>query len=181
MIKLPISTVCTEYTTNTVFVTNFGKIPGFPQKALKYCDADYIYPIGFKAYRVHLSYKDPRRKTKYFMEILDDGLNGPKYQVFAADDSNNKMVHKSPTAPWQNIIDTISKRAKELNCDGARTSNGTSGKRYLGIRDYMVMGIIEKLPNAQKCTTYWNSQNKHNLPPKPFFPHLTTDDLVIVD
>ena len=116
------------------------------------------------------------------MEIIDGGINGPKYKIYAQDDENNKMIHKSPTTPWQHIIDKITIKAKELNCEfGIRTSNGTSGKRYLGLRDYLIMGIIELLPNANKCTTYWNKQKKHNLPPKPFFKHLTKDDIIIIE
>ena len=42
------------------------------------------------------------------------------------------------------------------------------------------MGIIELLPNANKCIPYWNTKKKHNLPPKPFFKDLTEDDIVII-
>jgi len=179
IIKLPINTNCTEYSSGTVFVTHFGRIPSEKAKANRYCDKDYIYPIGLRAYRKHLSYVDPRRSTIYRMEILDDGLKGPKFRVYAEDDRDNKMVSSSATQPWQTIIDRISKRANELDCAGKRDSHGTSGKRYLGIRDYLVMGIIELLPNAHKCTKYWKTQRKHNLPPKPFFQNIESRDICI--
>merc|ERR1711992_373680 len=86
IVQLPISTVCTEYTSNVVFVTHFGKIPRDSAKAEAYCDKNYIYPIGFKAYRIHLSTKDPRKKIRYFMEICDNGMEGPLYKVYAEND-----------------------------------------------------------------------------------------------
>ena len=90
------------------------------------------------------------------MEICDNGTDGPLYKVYAENDKKGKnKTYKSPTTPWQNIIDAISKRAEELNCEGKRNSNGTSGIRYFGMRDYLVMGVIELLPNAKKCKTYW--------------------------
>eukprot|EP01083_Nonionella_stella_P301791 1037302_1 len=164
IIRLPINTVCSEYKSNTVFVTHFGTIPDNASKADKYCDKSYIYPIGFRAYRVHLSYKDPRQKTKYFMRICDNGMKGPLFEIYAEDDPTHVIQHKSLTTPWQTIIENISKRAKEVKCDGQRESNGTSGPRWLGLRDYLIMGIIELLPNTQKCTAYWRSKAKQNLP-----------------
>ena len=43
IIQLPISTVCTEYTKNVVFVTHFGQIPRDSAKAEKYCDKSLFY------------------------------------------------------------------------------------------------------------------------------------------
>ena len=179
IIKLPIDTECTEYRSGTVFISDFGRIPSDPAKALKYCDKDYIYPIGLKAYRVHPSTLDPRKETRYFMEILDDGMEGPTYKVYAEDDESVIYQDKKATPPWEAIIDKISEKAKEIGCDGARNTHGTSGKRYLGLRDYFCMGVIELLPNAQLCTTYWKHQRKHDIPPKPFFTNVQWTDIVI--
>ena len=179
VISLPINTECTEYRSGTVYLTAFGRIPSDPAKALKYCDRDYIYPIGLKAYRVHPSTRDPRKNTKYFMEILDDGMEGPKYKVVEEDNDCKVYIEKKATKPGEIIIDKISKRAKEIGCPGARDTHGTSGKRYLGLRDYLCMGIIELLPNAKKCTTYWRSQRKYNIPPRPFFQNVKFEDFVI--
>ena len=44
----------------------------------------------------------------------------------------------------------------------------------------MIMGIVEKLPNAQNCRKYWEApKHKHNIPPKPFFTDIKTSDIAI--
>eukprot|EP01084_Bolivina_argentea_P000195 362_1 len=184
VVKLPIETVCSEYKAKRIYVTAFGKIPKNKAKAEKYCDGSYIYPIGYKAYRIHLSYKNPRQETKYFMEIKDNGMNGPMYEVYAEDDKTKKWTYSAATTPWEKIIDKISKKAKKLNIgnkkDGLRETHGTSGQRYLGLRDYMIMGIVELLPNAKNCTKYWSApKHKHGIPPKPFFTGMKTSGIAI--
>eukprot|EP01083_Nonionella_stella_P170156 578426_1 len=114
--------------------------------------------------------------------ICDNGMKGPLFEIYAEDDPTHVIQHKSLTTPWQTIIENISKRAKEVKCDGQRESNGTSGPRWLGLRDYLIMGIIELLPNTQKCTAYWRSKAKQNLPytvPKPFFSGVNQEDIIV--
>ncbi|EFC44104.1 predicted protein [Naegleria gruberi] len=108
----------------------------------------YIFPIGYKAEKNYMSYKNPGDKTVYICEILDGGEEGPTFKITPADDDNS-FTSSTPSGVWSLVI----KKVNESRKKNSKTCT-VSGPEYYGLSNARIRQLIEMLPNADKCVNY---------------------------
>ena len=96
---------------NTLVVENLGHIPDDPENFHK---PSYIYPVGYKSYKVFKSYVNPKTKTKYHSSIHSVD-NHPKFKLVVEDDPGTVYYGDSPSNVWSAAF---SKFEKKTSCSG---------------------------------------------------------------
>lgn len=107
----------------------------------------YIFPIGYKAEKNYMSYKNPGAKAIYTCEILE-GDDAPIFKITPSDDTIS-YTSSTPSGAWSAVIKTV----QESRNKSMKTCT-VSGPEYYGLSNSKVRHLIELLPNAEKCTQY---------------------------
>lgn len=120
----------------------------------KYCSKSNLFPVGYVAERQSASYKTRPSRVTYRSEILE-GREGPIFRVTASDDPDNPFVARSATNSWTAVMVKSRKdNKKKVTC---------SGPKMYGLSEYDVKGLIEQLPNADRCSIYWDHKNSKTI------------------
>eukprot|EP01135_Chromosphaera_perkinsii_P000588 Nk52_evm9s128 gene=Nk52_evmTU9s128 len=109
----------------------------------------YIWPVGFTSSRIFFSIKNPDNKIRYMSRIVDDE-DGPKFEVSSEEDPEIVISGPSPTKSWATILRAVNEARKKPDA-----RNSVSGPEYFGFAAPAVQELFQKLPNAEKCTTYY--------------------------
>jgi hypothetical protein len=132
-------------------ILNLGKIE---HEREQYHTKNNLFPIGYKIQREAGSMYKRGKKASYICEILDNG-DKPKYRITCQEPPYEVIERTSSTACWLEVT----KRIKKLN----HTIQGKvtiSGPDRFGLCDNVVVQLLQKLPNARKCTKYKFKYNK---------------------
>lgn len=126
-------------------ILNLGKIE---HKREQYHTKNNLFPIGYTIQREAGSMYEKGKKVSYICEILDNG-DKPKYRITCKEPPYEIIERTSSTACWLEVTTRI----KELNnpIPGKVT---ISGPDRFGLCDNVVVQLLQKLPNARKCTKY---------------------------
>ena len=107
-----------------------------------------LFPVGYKAIRLHNSMVRRNVKTEYTCEIMDGGQK-PIYKVTCAENPNSPIVRDSSTGCWIYICHKINEIAERK-----KVKVTISGTERFGLIDQRVVPLLEGLPNAEKCKRY---------------------------
>jgi hypothetical protein len=132
-------------------ILNLGKIE---HEREQYHTKNNLFPIGYKIQREAGSMYKRGKKASYICEILDNG-DKPLYRITCKEPPYEVIERTSSTACWLEVT----KRIKKLN----HTIQGKvtiSGPDRFGLCDNVVVQLLQKLPNARKCTKYKFKYNK---------------------
>jgi len=95
-----------------VTILSLGEID--PSKE-EFSSAKYIWPIGFKSYRLYASIADPDKRCKYVSEILlgsDDKT--PVFRVTPEEDESKYVEGVSATNAWSSIIAKVNEKKNQM-------------------------------------------------------------------
>lgn len=107
----------------------------------------YIWPPGYHTSRPYNSCIDADAQTVYHSTILDGG-SGPIFDVYADDNLDQHFQAPTPTGAWTAIV-------KQVNAlRGREYTNSASGPDFFGLSNSTISMLIERLPEAERCTHY---------------------------
>jgi hypothetical protein len=134
-------------------ILNLGRIE---YEREQYHTKNNLFPIGYTVQREAGSMYTKGKKAIYTCEILDNG-DKPKYRITCEEkDHHTEIIERtSSTACWLEVTTRI----KHVN----KTIKGKvtiSGPDRFGLCDNVVVQLLQKLPNARKCTKYNFKYNK---------------------
>ena len=131
-------------------ILNLGKIE---HEREQYHTKNNLFPIGYKIQREAGSMFKRGKKASYICEILDDG-DKPKDRI-TCKEPTYEIEKTSSTACWLEVTTRIKKLNNRIQ--GKVT---ISGPDRFGLCDNVVVQLLQKLPNARKCTKYKFKYNK---------------------
>ena len=108
----------------------------------------YLFPSNYTITRVWKSVKHKGKDCVWTCKIVpNDDLSAPMFTVFEKDEGYFKG--NTPSAPWRMIIQEISKRYPDTF-----QNLSVSGVEMFELSNKYVIGLLEQLPNAEKCANY---------------------------
>lgn len=85
--------------------------------------------------------------VEYICRIVDSG-DGPRFELYAADQPGTIISGTTPTGAWSQVVKAAN-RIRERN-----HTNSVSGPDYFGLSHNVVKALIQELPGAQECEEY---------------------------
>jgi len=133
-----------------------GGVTVFQLGRIKWDDPTYssksnMFPVGYVSERTAASYMNRGTRVTYRSEILE-GPQGPVFRVTASDDAENPYTARSATNCWTAVM------VRARNDTNKKVT--VSGPKMYGLSEYDVRGLIEQLPNADRCKNYWKNKKE---------------------
>jgi hypothetical protein len=107
----------------------------------------YLLPAGYTSVRIYPSIQTPSQKCEYTCRIIDAG-EAPLFEMVAEDDPDNPVRASSSSQCHAQVLKAINKARGKI------ATNTGSGPDFFGYGNPTIMNLIQKLPNAEKCTKY---------------------------
>lgn len=107
----------------------------------------YLLPAGYTSVRIYPSIQTPSQKCEYTCRITDAG-EAPLFEMVAEDDPDNPVRASSSSQCHAQVLKAINKARGKI------ATNTGSGPDFFGYGNPTIMNLIQKLPNAEKCTKY---------------------------
>lgn len=129
----------TPVTINQIKLISLGEIV---YDRVNYHSDSYIYPVGYQIERELKSIYNTKKTTICRGTILDGG-ESPIFQVECLDKSKMIFQGNNPSYPWSQIRSAVEN--KKAYC---------SGPPAFGLKNNIIIYLIERLPNANRCVNY---------------------------
>jgi len=117
----------------------------------------YIYPAGFRSSRYSASLDNPELRVRWINEIFDSGEPHPIFRVWQEDKPGIIFNGNTPTAPWSHALKAVAQQRKEKT-----KISSISGPEAFLLASPLIIGLIQQLPNAEKCDKYVMRQVSSN-------------------
>lgn len=108
----------------------------------------YIWPVGFESSRPYASTVHADRQTLYHSRIVDGG-DAPRFEIVPNDAPDRVFAAATATGAWSAVL----RQANELR--HKESFNSASGPDYFGFANPIIAKLIEDLPHAALCTSYY--------------------------
>lgn len=133
-----------------VVLESLGELVAKPS----WCNAGYIFPLGYSALVEYKDILDPMKKIPYSCQITEHS-GSPWFKV-TSPTVGTSFVGKSPTACWKQVLDRINETLRKRGAPAVRTQ--VAGPEYFGLNDPHIVESIEQLDTDKYFTVYWNEK-----------------------
>jgi len=131
----------------TIGVVTLNSLGAIVWDRAAYHNKRYIWPVGMHTSRIYQSCLHADRQTIFHSCILDGGP-APLFDVYAEDEPEQHYQSSTPTGAWTAIV----KQANAIR--GRDYQNSASGPDFFGLSNATISMLIERLPEAERCTSY---------------------------
>lgn len=108
-----------------------------------------IYPVGYTISRAFGHLKDPDKKSIYTCKILDNGDDGPRFEIVPDSDYNLTISGSSADYCHQTLLKCINNSSDILKIDTC-----PQGDWFFGLEHPTVMTLITSIPNSKRCSLF---------------------------